>query len=309
MEQSSSTSPPVVAVVGPTAAGKSSLAVEMAYALGGEVVNGDSMQVYRGMDIGTAKLASAERRGVPHHVLDLLGVDEPSTVADFQAWARAAICECRRRDVTPILVGGSALYLRAVLDEFDFPGTDEAVRARLEQELAANGSRWLHDRLAAVDPAAAAAILASNGRRLVRALEVVEITGRPYQTSLPGLTYAFDRVVQLGVDVPRDVLDERIEQRVRRMWDAGFVDEVRRLEKAGLADGRTSSRALGYRQVLRMLLGELTEEEALAETVARTRRFARRQDSWFRRDPRIRWLPFDAPDLTDQALDAVRFDA
>lgn len=299
----------MAAVVGPTAAGKSELAVELALGLGGEVVNGDSMQVYRGMDIGTAKLTVPERRGVPHHVIDLLDVHEPSTVAEFQGWARQAIADCRRRGVTPVLVGGSALYLRAVLDDFEFPGTDATVRARLEQELASAGPQALHHRLARVDPAAAAAILPSNGRRLVRALEVVEITGRPFRAALPGHTYAFDRVVQLGIDVPREVLDARIEQRVRRMWDAGFVDEVRRLERAGLAAGRTASRALGYRQVLASLAGESTEEEAFAETVARTRRFSRRQDAWFRRDPRIRWLPFDASDLPRRALDAVRFDA
>ncbi|MDP9318774.1 MAG: tRNA (adenosine(37)-N6)-dimethylallyltransferase MiaA [Actinomycetota bacterium] len=299
--------PPVVAVVGPTAAGKSDLAVDLALALGGEVVNGDSMQVYRGMDIGTAKLAPVERRGVPHHVLDMLDVREPSTVADFQGWARAAIEECRLRGVVPVVVGGSALYLRAVLDEFEFPGTDPLVRRRLEQELAERGAAALYARLATIDPASAQTILASNGRRIVRALEVVEITGRPFQATLPAHAYAFDRVVQVGIDVPRAILDARIERRVRRMWDAGFVDEVRALREGGLAGGRTASRALGYRQVLAYLTGDCTEREAFDETVTRTRRFARRQDSWFRRDPRIRWLPFDAPDLRSRALDAVRF--
>lgn len=299
-------SPPVVAVVGPTAAGKSDLAVELARALGGEVVNGDSMQVYRGMDIGTAKLSLTQRRGVPHHVLDLLDVKEPSTVAEFQGWAREAIDAVRARHGTPVLVGGSALYLRAVLDEFEFPGTDPEVRARLEEELATRGSEVLHARLARADPAAAKLILATNGRRVVRALEVVEITGRPFSAALPAHRYAFDRVLQLGIDVPRELLDARIEVRVRRMWDAGFVEEVRRLAQQGLAGSRTASRALGYRQVLAWLAGEGDEERAFAETVARTRRFARRQDSWFRRDPRIRWLPYDAPDLTELALDAVR---
>jgi tRNA dimethylallyltransferase len=297
---------PVVAVVGPTAAGKSDLAVELALALGGEVVNGDAMQVYRGMDIGTAKLAPADRRGVPHHLLDLLDVGEPATVAEFQGLAREAIGDCRSRGVVPVLVGGSALYLRAVLDEFDFPGTDPDVRARLEEELADVGPAALHERLSGVDPAAAEAILATNARRVVRALEVVEISGRPYRAALPALVYAFDPVVQVGLDVPRDVLDGRIEERVRRMWAAGFVDEVRALERAGLRDGRTAGRALGYRQVLRFLAGECTETQAFEETVRRTRRFARRQDSWFRRDPRIRWLPYDAPDLLARALDAVR---
>lgn len=308
MPRGTGTIPPVVAVVGPTAAGKSGLAVEIALALGGEVVGGDSMQVYRGMDIGTAKLTVPERRGVPHHVLDVLDVAEPSTVAEFQHSARTAVDDCLRRGVTPVLVGGSALYVRAVLDRFEFPGTEPAVRARLEQELASTSSQALHDRLAALDPAAAATILPSNGRRLVRALEVVETTGRPFQARLPAHTYALDRVVQVGIDIPRDALDARIEQRVRRMWDAGFVDEVRLLRSAGLEEGRTASRALGYRQVLAYLAGQVTERQAYDETVARTRRFARRQDSWFRRDPRITWLPYDAPDLVARAVDAVRSD-
>ncbi|MBA3311019.1 MAG: tRNA (adenosine(37)-N6)-dimethylallyltransferase MiaA [Nocardioidaceae bacterium] len=301
-----STQPPVVAVVGPTAAGKSDLAVELALRLGGEVVNGDSMQLYRGMDIGTAKLDVDERRGVPHHLLDILDVGEPATVAEFQGWAREAISDCRRRRVVPVVVGGSALYLRAVLDEFEFPGTDVGVRRRLEAELAEAGPGALHARLSALDPAAASSILPSNGRRVVRALEVIEITGRPYQATLPRREYAFDRVVQVGVDVPRAELDERIATRVQRMWAAGLVEEVRRLERHGLREGPTASRALGYRQVLRLLAGECTEDEARDDTVRGTRRFARRQDSWFRRDDRIRWLPYDAADLTEAALDVVQ---
>jgi tRNA dimethylallyltransferase len=296
----------VVALVGPTAAGKSELAVEVALAFGGEVVNGDSMQVYRGMDIGTAKLSPAQRRGVRHHVLDLLDVTEPSTVADFQRWARDAIDDCRSRGVVPLVVGGSALYLHAVLDDFRFPGTDAQVRDRLEHELARLGPGALHARLAAADPASAKQILPSNGRRLVRALEVLEITGQPFRASLPEHRYVYDRVIQLGIDVPREILDMRIEQRVRRMWDAGFVDEVRRLRQQGLANGRTASRALGYRQLLAFLAGECTEQDAFYETVTRTRRFARRQDSWFRRDARITWLPFDAPDLVAQAVNLVQ---
>jgi tRNA dimethylallyltransferase len=300
--------PPVVAIIGPTAAGKSDLGVDLAVALGGEVVNGDAMQVYRGMDIGTAKLSLSQRRGVPHHVLDMLDVTEPAAVADFQRWAREAILQCRERGLAAVLVGGSALYLRAVLDEFEFPGTDPVVRRRLEHDLDLLGARPLHERLVAVDPAAAAAILPSNGRRIVRALEVVEITGGPFRAALPQHVYAFEGVVQIGLDVPRAVLDERIEQRVRAMWAAGFVEEVRALRDRGLREGRTASRALGYRQVLAFLAGETTEEEAYAKTVTRTRRFARRQDSWFRRDPRIRWLPYDAPDLLERVVDAVRCD-
>lgn len=296
---------PVVAVVGPTAAGKSELSLALAQALGGEVVNTDSMQVYRGMDVGTAKLPEVERRGVRHHMLDVLDVTEPATVAEFQRMARAVIEDCGDRGVTPVLVGGSALYTRAVLDRFEFPGTDHAVRAELEADLATAGPAALHARLAADDPAAAAAILATNGRRIVRALEVVRLTGRPFSASLPGYDYAYDRVVQVGVDVPREVLEQRVADRVDRMWSTGLVDEVRRLESAGLREGRTASRALGYAQVLRALAGQCTEQEARDETVRATRRFARRQDSWFRKDPRIGWLDHDGDDLVDRAVAAV----
>jgi tRNA dimethylallyltransferase len=294
-----------VAVVGPTAAGKSDLAVDLALGVGGEVVNADSMQLYRGMDIGTAKLTPAARRGVRHHLLDILDVTEPATVAEFQGLARSAIVDCAARGVAPVLVGGSALYVRAVLDRFEFPGTDPAVRERLEAELAAIGSAAMHKRLANTDPAAAAAILPTNGRRVVRALEVIELTGRRYAASLPAMEYAYDNVVQIGIDVPRAELDDRIASRVERMWEAGLVDEVRRLEAAGLRTGRTASRALGYAQVLRHLAGDWTEEQARAETIRATRRFARRQDSWFRKDERIRWLAYDAPDLSDRAVALV----
>ncbi|TDE14006.1 tRNA (adenosine(37)-N6)-dimethylallyltransferase MiaA [Jiangella asiatica] len=293
---------PVLAVVGPTAAGKSDLAVELALRLGGEVVNADSMQLYRGMDIGTAKLTPAERRGVPHHLLDIYDVTEPATVAEFQRLARDAIDDCRRRGVVPVLVGGSALYVRAVLDEFEFPGTDPVVRRRLEAELAEVGAPELHSRLAVRDPVAAAAILPTNGRRVVRALEVIELTGRPFAATLPPRRYAYDPVLQLGLDVPRDVLDARIERRVDIMWERGLVDEVRRLAGGRLRDGPTASRALGYAQVLSFLDGDSTEEAARTETVQATRRFARRQHAWFGKDERVAWLPFDAGDLVDRAL-------
>jgi tRNA dimethylallyltransferase len=295
----------VVAVVGPTSAGKSDLALALACSLRAEVVSADSMQLYRGMDIGTAKVPATERRGVPHHLLDVLDIDQRSTVAEFQQWARAAIADCRRRGVPAVLVGGSALYVRAVLDRFEFPGTDPAVRARLESELATAGAATLHARLAALDPASATTIDATNGRRIVRALEVVEITGRPYRARLPGHEYAYDSVVAIGLDVPRPELDRRIAARVDAMWRAGLVDEVRALEAAGLRTAPTASRALGYAQVLRLLAGELTEREALEDTVIATRRFARRQDSWFRRDPRISWLRFDDPDLCDNVRQMV----
>jgi tRNA dimethylallyltransferase len=297
---------PVVAVVGPTAAGKTELSLDLAEALGGEVVNTDSMQVYRGMDIGTAKLPVTERRGIPHHLLDLLDVTEPATVAEFQGWARDVIADCRSRGAAPVLVGGSALYTRAVLDRFEFPGTDPAVRHQLEVELAETGPAAMHRRLTAVDADAAARIIPSNGRRVVRALEVIAITGRPFSATLPELRYALDGVHQVGVDIPRPVLDERIALRVERMWQAGLVEEVRRLAGLGLREGRTANRALGYQQVLAFLDGEITEDEAKEQTVTATRRFARRQDSWFRKDPRITWVAWDAPDRAAKALEVVR---
>jgi tRNA dimethylallyltransferase len=294
----------VIAVVGPTAAGKSDLGVALARRLGGEVVNADSMQLYRGMDIGTAKLTPDERGGVPHHLLDVWDVTETASVADYQRMARAEIDRLHAEGRVPVLVGGSGLYVRAALDVMEFPGTDPAVRARLEAELETLGSGALHARLAAVDPEAARAILPGNGRRIVRALEVVEITGRPFTANLPGHESFYDTVT-IGVDVPRPELDERITVRVDRMWQAGLVDEVRALEAAGLREGLTASRALGYQQVLAALAGECGQEEARAETVRATKRFARRQDSWFRRDPRVHWLSARGGELTEQALALV----
>lgn len=296
------TPPPVIAVVGPTASGKTDLSLDLAERLGGEIVNTDAMQVYRGMDIGTAKLPLAERRGIPHHLLDTLTVRDPATVAEFQQWARAAIDELRGRGVAPILVGGSALYTRAILDEFEFPGTDPAVRRDLEAELDALGSGALHDRLRELDPDAAAQIIPGNGRRIVRALEVIAITGRPFSASLPRLEYAVPNAHQVGVAIDRPTLDERISLRVDKMFAAGFVDEVARLLDEGLAEGRTAPRAIGYREVIAHLAGELTLDEAKGQTKTATRRFSRRQDSWFSKDPRIHWVPWDAPDRVDQAL-------
>ncbi|WP_051217915.1 tRNA (adenosine(37)-N6)-dimethylallyltransferase MiaA [Nocardioides insulae] len=298
--------PPIVAVVGATAAGKSGLSLDLAEALGGEIVNTDSMQVYRGMDIGTAKLAHAERRGIPHHLLDLLDVRDPLTVAEFQGWARAAVAELRDRGRTPVLVGGSALYTRAVVDRFEFPGTDPAVRARLEAELDRLGPARMHERLRALDPESADRILVDNGRRTVRALEVVEITGRPFTATLPRLEYVDPDTVQIGVDIDRPSLDERIARRVDLMLEDGFVAEVERLLDEGLMAGRTASMAIGYREVAAHLRGELTLGEARERTVIATRRFARRQDSWFRKDPRIVWVHFDAPDRLERAVAAVR---
>jgi tRNA dimethylallyltransferase len=296
---SSAVPPPrVIAVVGPTAAGKSDLGVFLAQRLGGEVVNADSMQLYRGMDIGTAKLTPGERDGVPHHLLDIWDVTVTASVAEYQRLGRERIDALLAEGRWPILVGGSGLYVRGAVDNLEFPGTDPDIRARLEEELTLRGSGALHARLAAADPEAAHAILRSNGRRIVRALEVIEITGKPFTANLPGPDSIYD-TVQIGVDVTRPELDERITRRVDRMWDAGLVDEVRALEAQGLREGRTASRALGYQQVLAALAGQCTMDEARAETVRATKRFARRQDSWFRRDPRVHWLKGGLADLTE----------
>ena len=279
----------VIAVVGATATGKSGLAIELARALGGEIVNADSMQLYQGMDIGTAKEPEAARQGVPHHLLDVWPVTQTANVADYQKLARAAIEEITGRGRVPVLVGGSGLYVRAALDDLDFPGTDTGTRARLEDELAAAGPAALHTRLATLDPAAAAAILPGNGRRIVRALEVIEISGRPFSATMP----SYEQVrpaVQIGLTLPRPELDLRIAARVDRMWQAGLEAEVASLVRQGLRDGKTASRALGYQQLLRYLDGEYTLAQARLETIKATRRFARRQEAWFRRDPRVTWL-------------------
>jgi tRNA dimethylallyltransferase len=297
--------PPIVAVVGATAAGKTGLSLDLADRLGGEVVNTDAMQVYRGMDVGTAKLAVDERRAIPHHLLDLLDVTEALTVAEFQQWARAAIAEIRERRRSPVLVGGSALYTRAVLDRFDFPGTEPEVRRALEVELAQVGPAALHARLATADPDAAARILPDNGRRIVRALEVVTITGRPFSASLPERVYADQHSIQIGVDIDRPTLDERIAVRVRQMFDNGLVEEVRSLLDAGLEQGRTARTAIGYREVTSYLRGELSLDEAVEQTTTATRRFSRRQDSWFRKDPRVVWVRGDDPSRVEQAVEAV----
>ena len=291
-----------VVLVGPTAAGKSSLAAALVrrYALEGrraEIVNADSMLVYRGMDIGTAKPSEAERAEIRHHMVDLLDVTEPATVAEFQRLARHAIADCRARNGIPIVVGGSALYVRAILDDFDFPGTDPAVRARLEHELSTQGSERLHQRLSDADPLAATRILPGNSRRVIRALEVIELTGRSFSAALPEHRYQLADVVQIGIAVDRPTLAARIAERVDAMWAAGFVEEVRRLAAAGLRDSLTASRALGYRQVLRYLDGEISEAQAREQSIIATRKFARRQDSWFRKDGRITWLPYNHADL------------
>lgn len=290
-----------VAVVGPTATGKSDLGVALARRLGGEVVNADAMQLYRGMDVGTAKLPPAERGGVPHHQLDVLEVSEEASVSAYQRHARADVAAIRGRGRRPVVVGGSGLYVRALLDRLDIPPTDPDVRRRIEARASLEGPGILHDALAAVDPEAAARIGRANTRRLVRALEVVELTGRPFSATLPDYEYAIPSL-QIGLDTDRALLDARIEARVDRMWAAGLVAEVRDL---GPRMGRTASRALGYAEVLAMLRGEVGEVEARAAVVAGTRRLARRQMTWFGRDPRVHWLPAEAPDLLERALTLV----
>ncbi|GAC1445055.1 MAG: tRNA (adenosine(37)-N6)-dimethylallyltransferase MiaA [Mycobacteriales bacterium] len=289
--------PSVVAVVGPTATGKSDLGVALARELGGEVVNADSMQLYRGMDVGTAKLTAAERQGVVHHLLDRWEVTHTATAAEYQSLARTVIDDLLARGVTPVLVGGSGLYLRAALDQLSFPGTDPQLRASLEHELDTNGAAALHARLAALDAAAAARMQPTNGRRVVRALEVVLLTG-----AMPGKMTSYDAhydVRYLGLD--RGDLAERTDARVHRMWASGLVEEVSALERRGLRDGVTASRALGYAQVLAMLDGVTDQAQAIEATKVATRRFARRQRAWFRRDPRIRWLEPEQ-DLLEQGM-------
>ncbi|WP_293787822.1 tRNA (adenosine(37)-N6)-dimethylallyltransferase MiaA [uncultured Aeromicrobium sp.] len=295
----------VVAVVGPTAAGKTALSVALCQQIGGEVVNGDAVQLFRGMDIGSAKAEPSQRGGVPHHLLDVLDVTEEANVAVFQRSARATIDEIGSRGGVPVLVGGSALYVRAVLDRLDFPGTDPQVRARWSEELERRGAEALHAVLREQDPDAAAQILPTNGRRIVRALEVNELTGRPFTAAMPGYRSIYGNLVMIGLDVPRDVLDARIDERVDQMWADGLVEEVRALREQGLERSLTASRALGYQQILAMLRGEIDENEAIAQTKAGTRRFARRQERLFRKDPRITWLAFDDPALVERAVALV----
>lgn len=294
---------PVVAVVGPTGSGKSDLALTLAERLDGEAINADSMQFYRGMDIGTAKLPLAERRGIPHHLMDFLSVREDTTVAQFQTMARAAITDIRSRGKLPILVGGSGLYVRAAVDVLEFPGTDPAVRTRLEAELERDGVAQLAARLAQVDPLSAARI--SDGKRMVRALEVFELTGRPFSSFMPERDY-FSPTVQIGLNGDRAQLHERLAQRVHTMVDAGLQAEVQALIPEGLREGRTAQKALGYQQFLRVIDGESTPAVAAEETIVATRQFARRQLTWFRADPRVHWLDWNQTDLGDAAEAVVR---
>jgi tRNA dimethylallyltransferase len=293
----------VVAIVGPTGTGKSDLAVALARRIGGEIINADSMQLYRGMDIGTAKLPPAERGGVAHHLLDVWPLTKSAAVAEYQRLARAAIADITSRGRTPVLVGGSGLYVRATLDRLEFPGESPEIRARLAAELAEAGPAALHVRLARLDPAAGAAILPSNGRRIVRALEVMELTGGPFTARMPAFESIY-QTVQIALEHPD--LENRVRLRVDRMMAGGLLDEVRRLLPLGLRDSPTAGKALGYQQLLAVLdeQGELRGDlaDAVELTVRGTWRFVRRQRSWFRRDPRLHWLDAAAPDVLDTTL-------
>lgn len=300
-----SAGPVPVAVIGPTASGKSDLALDLAEALDGEIVNIDAMQLYRGMDIGTAKLPVDRRRGIVHRQLDVLDVTQTATVAGYQAAAAADVEELLAAGRTPVIVGGSMMYIQGLLDDWRFPATDPAVRARYEADLAAAGPLALHSRLAAVDPAAAAAIGVADGRRIVRALEVIELTGRPFAASAPEIGAPRWGTRILALDRERTDLDERIARRTEAMFAQGLADEVAALCEQGLREGRTASRAIGYAQLLAHFDGEYGLDEARERTVIGTRRYVRRQRSWFRRDPRAVWLDAGDRELLGAALRAL----
>ena len=295
----------VLAVVGPTASGKSALGIKLAQTLGNtEIVNADAMQLYRGMDIGTAKLTLAEQEGIPHHLIDAVGLDEDLTAVEYAKLANQKIQEILDRGNLPMLVGGSMFYIAAALDQMDFAPTNEELRQRLEAEADAKGALHMHERLAQVDQTSASRIPAQNIRRVVRALEVVELTGAPYQSALPEPSY-LRPTLQLGIEVDRELLKLRIRSRVEKMWADGLLDEVSNLLASGLEFSRTAAVAIGYAQAGKQLAGEMSEKEAIEETISLTNRYARRQMSWFRRDSRIRWLDASA-NLEQQALEQIR---
>ena len=281
----------VIVICGATATGKSDLAVSLAKQIDGEVINADSMQLYKGMDIGTAKINVEERQGIPHHLMDLLNVTEDANVAWYQEKAREKISEIHSRDKSVIIVGGTGLYIKAILDDLNFPDTDPVVRAALELEYATKGIGPLFERLEKLDPAAALAIDRANSRRVIRALEVIEITGQPFTANLPRKeSTKYPNALQFGLVMDREILSDVISSRVERMWEAGLVAEVERLIESGITRGTTAQKALGYSQVIAFKEGKISEEEAMDETKRATRQYARRQETWFSRDERINWI-------------------
>ena len=289
---------PLVIICGPTATGKSDLALEVAEKFNGEVINADSMQLYRGMDIGTAKLTIAQRREIPHHLLDILSVKEDASVAQYQSLARAAIDEIQSRGKVAIVVGGTGLYIKSIIDEMNFPETDPVLRKKLEDEAELLGTAELYSRLRLLDPEAAAAIEPGNTRRIIRALEVIEVTGKPYSANLPSDTsIRFPDALHIGLAMERSSLAPRIEARVHRMFDQGLVDEVRELVAQGLLEGTTAQRAIGYAQAIALIDGEISQSQAIEETIVATRQYVRRQETWFKRDQRIQWIGEDEPRL------------
>ena len=290
----------VIAIVGPTAVGKTALSLEIAEKFSAEIINADAMQIYKGMDIGTAKLPLSQRRGIVHHQIDVLDPSEEANVSQYQKQSREIINDLLSKNVQPVLVGGSGLYVNSVLEDLEFPGTNLEVRAKYEEILDEKGVEALFQMLKEIDPKAAENILPNNARKIVRALEVNEITGKAFNAKLPEPSPIFSDV-RIALDMPRDLLDQRIIDRVHQMFEDGFVDEVKRLEK-NLRLGKTAFRALGYSQVLSFLSGEISEDEAITLTINATKKFARRQLSWFRRDPLIHWLDATSPDLFAQSL-------
>lgn len=285
----------LIFIVGATATGKSALAIEIAKQLRGEIVNADSMQLYKGMNIGTAKLSIAERDGIPHHLIDTLEVTEDASVARYQEQARSCIDNLLERNVPTVVVGGTGLYVKAILDDLNFPETNLEIREKIQKESEAIGAIALHRRLEKLDPAAAAAIPKENVRRVIRALEVIEITGKPFTANLPrGQSSRYPKAKQFGLSLNRDNLREIIDQRVEKMWHAGFVDEVRNLLSHGLREGKTARAAIGYSQIIKFIDGEISEDEAREDTKRATRQYARRQETWFSRDARITWLAKEA---------------